>query len=86
MKQRIDQRELIVIPVFYKVEAEDVRKPKGNSEFGKNYWRLAQDSSGDEINKWLDALKCISDKMGLSLREKRYFTSQSLDLLFAIIY
>ncbi|KAL1192448.1 Disease resistance protein RBA1 [Cardamine amara subsp. amara] len=70
MKKLVDQGKLRVIPIFYKVEAEDVRKPKGDSEFGKNFWRLAEDSSGDQIKKWKEALECISNKMGLSLREK----------------
>ncbi|KAL1192924.1 Disease resistance protein RBA1 [Cardamine amara subsp. amara] len=70
MKKLVDQGKLRVIPIFYKVEAKDVRKPKGDSEFGKNFWRLAEDSSGDQIKKWKEALECISNKMGLSLREK----------------
>ncbi|KAL1192450.1 Disease resistance protein RBA1 [Cardamine amara subsp. amara] len=70
MEKLVDQGKLRVIPIFYKVEAEDVRKPKGDSEFGKNFWRLAEDSSGDQIKKWKEALECIPNKMGLSLREK----------------
>ncbi|KAG7563409.1 Toll/interleukin-1 receptor homology (TIR) domain superfamily [Arabidopsis suecica] len=72
MKKLADQGKLLVIPIFYKVEAKDVRKPTGDSEFGKNFWRLAEASNGDQIKEWKEALVSISDKMGLSLGEKRY--------------
>lgn len=74
MKKLVDQGKLRVIPIFYKVEAGDVRKQTGDSEFGKNFWRLAEASNGDQIKEWKEALESISDKMGLSLGEKRYFT------------
>ncbi|KAG7563406.1 Toll/interleukin-1 receptor homology (TIR) domain [Arabidopsis suecica] len=70
MKKLSDQGKLLVIPIFYKVDAKDVKKPTGDSEFGKNFWRLAEDSTGDQIKKWKEALESISCKMGLSLGEK----------------
>ncbi|VVB03952.1 unnamed protein product [Arabis nemorensis] len=71
MKKLVDQEKLRVIPIFYKVKAQDVRGQEG--EFGKNFWKLARkpSSSGDDIKNWKEALECISDKMGLSLRDKR---------------
>ncbi|CAL9248833.1 unnamed protein product, partial [Arabidopsis halleri] len=73
MKKRADEGKLQVIPIFYKVGARDVRKPTSNSdEFGRNFWRLAEVSSGDQIKNWKEALECISNKMGLSLEDKRY--------------
>ena len=71
MKKLADQRKLQIIPIFYKVSARDVRKQTG--EFGENFWALAKASSGDQIKKWKEALECVSDKMGLSLKDKRYF-------------
>ncbi|VVB03959.1 unnamed protein product [Arabis nemorensis] len=68
MKKLADQGKLIVIPIFYKVKAKDVRGQEG--EFGDNFWKLAKASSGDQIKKWKEALECISDKMGLSFRDK----------------
>ncbi|CAN8253687.1 unnamed protein product [Cochlearia groenlandica] len=60
-------RKLRVIPIFYKVEAQDIREQRG--EFGNNFWRLERSSSGDKIKKWKEALECISNKMGLSLKD-----------------
>ncbi|CAL9248831.1 unnamed protein product [Arabidopsis halleri] len=68
MKKLADQGKLLVIPIFYNVEPEDIRKQTG--EFGDNFWTLARVSTGDQIKKWKEALECISDKMGLSLRDK----------------
>ncbi|CAF1919942.1 unnamed protein product [Brassica oleracea var. botrytis] len=68
MKKLADQRKLQIIPIFYKVSARDVRKQTG--EFGENFWALAKASSGDQIKKWKEALECVSDKMGLSLKDK----------------
>ncbi|CAH2045633.1 unnamed protein product [Thlaspi arvense] len=61
------------IPIFKrcktrKLLARDVRKQTG--EFGEKFWTLAKASSGAQIKKWKEALECISDKMGLSLRDK----------------
>ncbi|XP_023638327.1 uncharacterized protein LOC17886325 isoform X2 [Capsella rubella] len=67
MNKLADLGKLRVIPIFYKVEAGDVRKQTGDSEFGKNFWRLAEASSGDQIKKWKEALEGITNKMGLSL-------------------
>ncbi|CAH2045631.1 unnamed protein product [Thlaspi arvense] len=68
MKKLADQGKLQVIPIFYKVSARDVRKQTG--EFGENFWTLAKATSGDQIEKWKEALESISDKMGLSLQDK----------------
>ncbi|CAN8253644.1 unnamed protein product [Cochlearia groenlandica] len=74
IKKLVDEEQLQVIPIFYKVEAEDVKNQTEGSEFGDNFWKLARSnlrlSSGDKIMKWIEALKCISHKMGLSLKDK----------------
>ncbi|KAG2247367.1 hypothetical protein Bca52824_086995 [Brassica carinata] len=56
IKKRAEKGKLEVIPIFYK--------------FGDKFWALEKVSSGDQIKKWKDALECISNKMGLSLRDK----------------
>ncbi|XP_013619910.1 PREDICTED: protein PHLOEM PROTEIN 2-LIKE A5-like [Brassica oleracea var. oleracea] len=66
--KKLAERKLQIIPIFYKVNARDVRKQTG--EFGENFWTLAKASSGDQIKKWKEALECVSDKMGLSLKDK----------------
>ncbi|AAG29236.1 disease resistance protein RPS4, putative [Arabidopsis thaliana] len=70
MKKRADKGKLQVIPIFYKVRARDVRGQTG--EFGETFWALARTSRGDQIMEWKEALECISNKMGLSLGDKRY--------------
>ena len=72
IKKRAEKGKLEVIPIFYKVRAKDVRAQTG--KFGDKFWALAKVSSGDQIKKWKDALECISNKMGLSLRDKRYYS------------
>ncbi|XP_010430699.1 PREDICTED: protein PHLOEM PROTEIN 2-LIKE A5-like [Camelina sativa] len=85
MKKLVDQGKLRVIPIFYKVTAEDVKKPTRDSEFGRNFWRLAElvsttSSSRDQIKHWLEALECICDKMGLSSEE-----SSESDFVYKIV-
>uniref|UniRef100_M4DLL0 O-fucosyltransferase family protein n=1 Tax=Brassica campestris TaxID=3711 RepID=M4DLL0_BRACM len=72
MKKLADKGKIQVIPIFYKVSARDVRRQTG--KFGDKFWNLARASitSGDQIKKWKEALECISGKMGLSLKNKRY--------------
>jgi len=73
IKKLADKKKLHVVPIFYKVKVEDVRKQTG--EFGDNFWTLAKVSSGDQIKKWKEALECIPNKMGLSLGDKRYLST-----------
>ena len=74
MKKLADKGKIQVIPIFYKVRARDVRRVRRQTgEFGDNFWSLAKASSGDQIKKWKEALECISGKMGLSLKDERYF-------------
>ncbi|ESQ33007.1 hypothetical protein EUTSA_v10005549mg, partial [Eutrema salsugineum] len=68
MKKLEEQGKLQVIPIFYKVEAQDVRGQEG--KFGENFWMLARASSGEQIKEWKEALEYISKKMGLSLGDK----------------
>ncbi|XP_010544102.1 PREDICTED: protein PHLOEM PROTEIN 2-LIKE A8-like [Tarenaya hassleriana] len=61
---------LRVIPIFYKVEPDDVRRQEGG--FGENFWKLAKISRGKQIMMWKDALESVSDKMGLTFDDKSY--------------
>ncbi|EOA25302.1 hypothetical protein CARUB_v10018622mg, partial [Capsella rubella] len=70
MQKFAKQGNLRVIPIFYKVEPEDVRHPTLDSEFGKNFLSLAEASTQDQVKEWKEALKFICGKMGSSLREK----------------
>ncbi|EOA25187.1 hypothetical protein CARUB_v10018498mg, partial [Capsella rubella] len=65
------KNKLIVIPIFYKVEPEDVGNPTHGTEFGKNFWTLAETSSGKQIKEWKEALKSISTKAGVCSSQER---------------
>ncbi|XP_010544107.1 PREDICTED: protein PHLOEM PROTEIN 2-LIKE A8-like isoform X1 [Tarenaya hassleriana] len=60
---------LRVIPIFFKVKPDDVRRQEG--DFGENFWKLAKNSRGEQIMRWKDALESVSDKMGLAFDGKR---------------
>ncbi|CAH8359549.1 unnamed protein product [Eruca vesicaria subsp. sativa] len=67
MKTLADKKKLVVIPVFYKVEVEDVSNLKG--KFGKKFSKLAK-ANPDRITKWKDALESICSYMGMLLSDK----------------
>ncbi|KAL1209684.1 Disease resistance protein RBA1 [Cardamine amara subsp. amara] len=67
--EQAKKREMIVIPIFYKVRPEDVRKQKG--VFGQRFRRRTKESSREEIEKWQVALKAVSNKIGLTLDHHR---------------
>lgn len=72
MKNLADKNTLKVIPIFYKVKVDDVRHQNG--DFGRNFWKLAKASTGEEIKKWKEALEFFTYKMGLTLCDNRYST------------
>lgn len=82
MKRLADKEKLTVIPVFYKVKAEDVKHLKG--EFGENFFKLAM-THPDCMREWKDALECVCSYMGMSLADKRYMIHTRTLLLFALI-
>ncbi|CAH8329605.1 unnamed protein product [Eruca vesicaria subsp. sativa] len=67
--EQAEREELVVIPIFYKVRPEEVRKQKG--EFGNKFWRLTEEYSCEEIEKWQVSLKAVSNKIGLTLEHNR---------------
>ncbi|XP_010554956.2 PREDICTED: disease resistance protein LAZ5-like [Tarenaya hassleriana] len=70
MMECVEMKRLRVIPIFIKVEPRDVREQKG--DFGTRFWKLARSSRGVQIMKWKHALCSVTNKMGLTLGEKRY--------------
>ncbi|CAA7051512.1 unnamed protein product [Microthlaspi erraticum] len=67
--EQAEKREMVVIPIFYKVKPEDVRKQKG--VFGYRFWRRSEESGREEIEKWQVALKAVSNKIGFTLDHNR---------------
>ncbi|XP_018512146.1 protein PHLOEM PROTEIN 2-LIKE A8-like [Brassica rapa] len=80
IKELADKEKLHVVPIFYKLKVGDVRGQTG--KFGTKFWNLARVSTGDQIKTWKEALECISDKMGLSLEDQRYFSTHNSVLFF----
>ncbi|KAG7588428.1 Toll/interleukin-1 receptor homology (TIR) domain [Arabidopsis suecica] len=67
--EQAEKREMVVIPIFYKVRPEDIRKQKG--VFGDRFWRHTEESSREEMEKWQVALKAVSNKIGFTLDHNR---------------
>ncbi|KAL1209683.1 Disease resistance protein LAZ5 [Cardamine amara subsp. amara] len=68
--EQAEYGEMIVIPIFYKVKPEDVRRQKG--VFGERFRRRTEESSRKEMEKWQLALKAVSNKIGFTLDHNRY--------------
>lgn len=69
IKECVDLGKLVVIPIFYKVEIDDVKNLKG--VFGEKFWELAKTCKGEKLDKWRDALKIVTKKLGFTLGEMR---------------
>uniref|UniRef100_A0A1J3FZ48 ADP-ribosyl cyclase/cyclic ADP-ribose hydrolase n=1 Tax=Noccaea caerulescens TaxID=107243 RepID=A0A1J3FZ48_NOCCA len=67
IKECVDLGKLVVIPIFYKVETDDVKNLKG--VFGDKFWELAKTCKGEKLDKWKEALKDVPKKLGFSLSE-----------------
>ncbi|XP_023633917.1 disease resistance protein RPS4 isoform X2 [Capsella rubella] len=67
IKECVDLGKLVVIPIFYKVETDDVKNLKGI--FGDNFWELAKTCNGEKLDKWKQALKDVPKKLGFALTE-----------------
>ncbi|KFK22469.1 hypothetical protein AALP_AAs64007U000500 [Arabis alpina] len=74
----VDLGTLVVIPIFYKVDTDDVKKPNG--EFGDKFWELAKDHT-EKIVKWKKALNRVPEKMGYTLSE----TSKESEYIIKIV-
>ncbi|XP_019095566.1 PREDICTED: disease resistance protein RPS4-like [Camelina sativa] len=62
IKERVDKGKLVAIPIFYKVDADELKEflDKACETHGKVY-------ATHILEKWKAALECIKSKMGLTL-------------------
>lgn len=66
IRECVDQGSLTVIPIFFKMKTDDVKKLKG--KFGDNFRDLKSTHRGEPENfrRWKEALIFVSKKTGLS--------------------
>jgi hypothetical protein len=69
IKDCVDLGTLVVIPIFYMVDTDDVKNLKG--AFGYTFWKLAKTCNGEKLDKWKQALKDVPKKLGFTLSEMR---------------
>ncbi|XP_019088165.1 PREDICTED: vesicle-associated protein 1-4-like isoform X2 [Camelina sativa] len=71
IKERIDQEKLVVIPIFYRLDATNCKRLLG--AFGDNFRNLEKEhrSEPERIKKWKEALISIPQKVGLTLAGHR---------------
>ncbi|VVB12353.1 unnamed protein product [Arabis nemorensis] len=67
IEERVDKGQLVVVPIFYKLEASDVRELK--QEFGTNFKVQAWKREKLRVLNWEKAMVSISGKTGLKLEE-----------------
>jgi len=81
IKECVDQESLTVIPIFFKMKTDDVKKLKGN--FGDNFrdLKLTHRGEPETYRRWKDAILYVSKKTGLS--SSRY--SRQNDLVNTIV-
>ncbi|EFH41578.1 transmembrane receptor [Arabidopsis lyrata subsp. lyrata] len=81
IRECVDQGSLTVIPIFFKMKTDDVKKLKG--KFGDNFRDLKSTHRGEPENfrRWKEALIFVSEKAGLS--SSRY--SRQNDLVSTIV-
>ncbi|XP_020884560.1 protein PHLOEM PROTEIN 2-LIKE A8 [Arabidopsis lyrata subsp. lyrata] len=81
IRECVDQGSLTVIPIFFKMKTDDVKKLKG--KFGDNFRDLKSTHRGEPENfrRWKEALIFVSKKAGLS--SSRY--SRQNDLVSTIV-
>jgi len=69
MKECMDKGKLLIIPIFYKVKAYEVRYQKGR--FGCVFKNL-RNVDVHKKNQWSEALSSVADRIGFSFDGKRY--------------
>lgn len=72
MKEQMDKDKLVVIPIFYRLDATNCKRLLG--AFGDNFRNLEREyrSEPERIKKWKEALISIPQKVGLTLAGHRY--------------
>jgi disease resistance protein RPS4 len=69
MKERTEQKELVVIPIFYKVQPVTVKELKG--DFGDKFRELVKSTDKKTKKEWKEALQYVPFLTGIVLDEKR---------------
>ncbi|KAG2302263.1 hypothetical protein Bca52824_030914 [Brassica carinata] len=71
IKEQMDQDRLVVIPIFYRLDATNCKRLVG--AFGDNFRNLEREyrSEPERIKKWKEALVSIPQKVGLTLAGHR---------------
>lgn len=69
MRERVEEGELVVIPIFYKVDPNTVEEQRG--EFGDKFRDLVKKGNKEEKKEWKKALKYFAKLQGRVLHEKR---------------
>ncbi|XP_006398202.2 TIR domain-containing protein [Eutrema salsugineum] len=67
IKERVDENKIVAIPIFYKVEPDELEKLL--DEACESHHNVHDDEHIMK-KKWKVALTCIKSKMGLTLNEK----------------
>ncbi|XP_010437371.1 PREDICTED: disease resistance protein RPS4-like [Camelina sativa] len=67
MKECVDSGKLVAIPIFYRVETNDVKNLEG--VFGAKFCEWVKICDGEQLNKWKDALEVVTNRMGFVLGE-----------------
>lgn len=67
IKELMDERKLLVIPIFYKVDQVEVTQLKG--DFGVKFWNLWRINRDNHIIKWKEALESFASSKGIYLKE-----------------
>lgn len=70
IRERMDQRNLVAIPIFYIVEPKTVKHQEG--VFGDELRKKKRKVGDDQVNKWVGALKSVSNQLGFPFDGKRY--------------
>lgn len=67
IKECVDLGKLVVIPIFYQVDTDDVKNLEG--QFGKSFRELAKNDKDEKTDKWSEALRVVTKKFGIVLTE-----------------
>lgn len=65
----MDEGNLVTIPIFYKLSPDIVKHQKG--AFGDALRENAGEDSDDRMKKWKEALKSVSELIGLTFDGNR---------------
>ena len=78
MKECMDKGQLLIIPIFYKVQAYEVRFQRGR--FGYLFNKLRH-VDVDKKKQWSEALNSVADRIGFCFDGKRYHLAVSSSVI-----